>query len=558
MTGSGLGMTYDKNQDIMVVLDQVVILMEAGNDQSGLQIASGSAEFRRTENLVRFERSLHVVRETKTIDADAGVAHLSADGARLELFEMRGSARIVEVSAPPGGLQTMTARDMDLKYGADGQTLEQALLVGDAVIQVAGPPGQVSRRISAMTIDSAFGPDGATPTALNAHEGVDVLIPAEPGGAVRTIHAQSLDASGKPPGGLDNARFTGDVQFRERGPDGGRAARSGVLDLTLAPGFGAMEEARFSQSVRFEENNMASDSATARYVLDKGTLELGGREPAHERPHLVHERIGIYGNAINVELAGPKVNAKGDVKSVLQPASKEKDGAEDEGFKMPSMLKPDQVVNVTANELQYDGLSSKALYSGNALLWQGETSIKAATITIDDKRGDMSASGKVATSVVLAQATGPAGELERSRSTTTAAEFLYEEAVRRATYTGDAHMNSIEGDITGGKIELYLKPSGDELDRAETYASSGAVATDSKEKVTLREKTRLTTGSHLTYFSADQRYVVTGTPVSIVDECKRETTGRTLTFFRTTDRIVVDGSEQIRAQTKGGSTCTGQ
>jgi lipopolysaccharide export system protein LptA len=190
-------------------------------------------------------------------------------------------------------------------------------------------------------------------------------------------------------------------------------------------------------------------------------------------------------------------------------------------------------------------------------LWQGETSIKAATITIDDKRGDMSGSGKVVTSVVLAQATGPAGQLERSRSTTTAADFLYEEALRRATYTGDAHMNSIEGDMTGAKIELYLKPTGDELDRAETYASIGPDAADAKDKITLREKTRITTGTHMTYFSADQRYLVTGAPVSIVDECKRETTGRTLTFFRTTDRIVVDGSEQIRAQTRGGSTCTG-
>jgi lipopolysaccharide transport protein LptA len=355
-----------------------------------------------------------------------------------------------------------------------------------------------------------------------------------------------LDASGEPPGGLKNARFTGDVQFRERSPEGGRAARSGVLDLTLAPGFGAMEEARFSKAVRFEENNMASDSATARYVLDKGTLELGGHEPGRERPHLVHERIGIYGNAIDVELAGPKVHAAGDVKSVLQPAVKEKDGPEDADFKMPSMLKRDQVVNVTANELQYDGPSSKAFYSGNALLWQGETSIKATTITIDDKRGDMSASGKVATSFVLAQATGPAGELERARSTTTAADFLYEEAGHRATYTGDAHMNSVEGDMTGAKIELYLKPTGDELDRAESY-----------DNVTLREKSRKTTGTHLTYFGADQRYLVTGAPVLIIDECGRETTGRTLTFYRTTDRIIVDGSEQIRTQTKGGSKCPG-
>jgi lipopolysaccharide export system protein LptA len=234
------------------------------------------------------------------------------------------------------------------------------------------------------------------------------------------------------------------------------------------------------------------------------------------------------------------------VKSVLQPWSKEKDGADTEDFKMPSMLKSDQVVNVTANELLYNGQTSNATYSGNALLWQGETSIKAATIAIDDKHGDMYASGKVATSVVLAQATGPAGQLERARSTTTSNEFLYEEAARRATYVGDAHMNSVEGDMTGSKIELYLKAVGDELDRAETY-----------ENVTLREKSRKTTGTRMTYFGADQRYLVTGAPVLIIDECGRETTGRTLTFYRTTDRIVVDGSEQIRTQTRGGSKCPG-
>jgi lipopolysaccharide transport protein LptA len=243
------------------------------------------------------------------------------------------------------------------------------------------------------------------------------------------------------------------------------------------------------------------------------------------------------------------VNATGDVKSVLQPPpkekEKEKDSADDTAFRMPSMLKNDQVVNVTANELQYDGQSAKAVYSGNALLWQGETSIKAATIAIDDKRGDMSAVGKVATSFVLTQ-TGPSGEAERGRSTTTAEEFFYEEAARRATYTGEAHMNSVAGDMTGNKIELYLKASGDELDRAEGY-----------ESVTLREKSRTTTGARMTYFGDDQRYLVTGKPVKTIDQCHRETIGSALTFYRTTDRIVVDGNEQIRTQTKGGSKCPG-
>ena len=59
----------------------------------------------------------------------------------------------------------------------------------------------------------------------------------------------------------------------------------------------------------------------------------------------------------------------------------------------------------------------------------------------------------------------------------------------------------------------------------------------------------------MTYTTADERYVVTGAPVTIVDECGRETTGKTLTFVKATDTIVVDGNEQIRTQTKGGGKC---
>ena len=75
--------------------------------------------------------------------------------------------------------------------------------------------------------------------------------------------------------------------------------------------------------------------------------------------------------------------------------------------------------------------------------------------------------------------------------------------------------------------------------------------------MTLRGDGRKTTGQRLTFFGVDQRYLVTGAPVSIVDECGRETTGRTLTFFRATDRIVVDGNEQARTQTTGKSNCPG-
>ena len=131
-----------------------------------------------------------------------------------------------------------------------------------------------------------------------------------------------------------------------------------------------------------------------------------------------------------------------------------------------------------------------------------------------------------------------------SRSIGTGKDFKYEDASRRLTYTGDAHMTGPQGDMDATKIELYLKPSGDELERAEAY-----------EKLKLREQSRITIGARLTYTTADEKYLITGLPVEIADQCGRKTTGKTLTFTKATDTIVVDGSDQIRTHTKGGGKC---
>src|SRR5262249_56051020 len=102
------------------------------------------------------------------------------------------------------------------------------------------------------------------------------------------------------------------------------------------------------------------------------------------------------------------------------------------------------------------------------------------------------------------------GPKDRKPWVATAKDLKYEDATRRLTYTGNAHMSGPEGDMTASRIELYLKPSGDELDRAEAY-----------ENLTLREQNRETKGSKMIYTTDNETYVITGAPVKIVDQCKR-------------------------------------
>ena len=553
MTGSGIGMTYDNGRDVLSILSHATVHVAPDEKGAGsLDVTSDRATVARRDKFVRFEEHVVLRRAGQNIESDEVVAVLSDDEKRIQTMDLRGNARVSSAKVVAGGLQTLTGRNMNLKYAEDGQTLEHALIDGDAVIALAGERGKAGRQIDGSSIDIVLGPDGTTPVGLAARENVRLLLPAEPSVPARTIHAATMNGTGEPGRGLTHAQFVGNVQYQERGQNVDRGATSATLDVVMKPGMSEIEEARFAHAVHFTEGKMTATAAVGRYDLGKGLLELTGTEPGAVTPHVVNDRIAVDATRIDVTLAGPKLKATGTVKSVMRPAAGNgvnggngASGAKADAH-LPGMLKQDQPVNITGDTLDYDGGASKAVYTGSAQLWQGETTVKGSAITLDDKTGDLAAAGPV-TTVTSLDESDKDKKKTRARSTATAKDFKYEDALHRATYTGDAHMSGPDGDLTAAKIELYLKPSGDELDRVEGY--DAVALTD--------EKHRKTTGTRLTYVTADERYVVLGLPVTIVDECGRETKGRTLTYVKTADTIVVDGNEQTRTQTKGNSKCSG-
>lgn len=559
MTGRGTGLQYDKNRDVLSILESVSVHVEPEGHASGpTDIAAGSASFQRRDRQIQFTRDVRIKRGNQVMEGDAALARLSADEKRIETLELHNHARISAAAVAPGGLQQLTGADMTLTYAADGQSLQHALITGEASVQLAGQAGAAGRQIAAKLLDVSMAPDGSTPVALAGREGVQLTLPAGPSTPARTIQAVSLDSTGEPGRGLTKATFTGAVQFRERGGSINRAASSAALQIAMNPASGEIDDARFLHAVRFEEGGLSAQAADGRYDVAKGTLALTGSEPNILTPRVINERIAVDATRIDIVLDGPVVKAAGGVKSTLQPAKKNAaTGANN--AKLPSMLKQDQPVTVLADNLSYDGAASLATYTGSARLFQADTTIKGDTITIDEKRGDLTASGN-AMSTTVREPEGrdrkpgagdkgqEAGEKKRERvqSTGSAADLKYEDGPRRLTYTGGAHLVGPEGDITAAKIELYLNPAGDDVERAEAYA-------EGKDKLTLREQSRTTTGTRMTYTAERETYVVTGVPATVVDECGRETTGKTLTFVKSTDTIVVDGNQQIRTQTKGGT-----
>ena len=564
MKGTGVGMTWDKNTDVMTILDQAIVHVAADDTGAGAaEITAGSAAFARRDHNIRFERNVKIDRSGQIIEAASAIAYLSTDEKRIESIDLHDQARINVAHPAPGAVQALSGQQMNLKYADDGETLQHAVIGGTALIQVAGDAGKAGRQIAANTLDVTLAPDGSTPTALLGRDAVQLTLPPEDDVPNRTVRAATLDATGTPDKGLTRAVFSGGVQYREQSATVGRGANAADLDMALEGGLNAITEAHFLHGVRFVDGPLTALAADARYNVRNGTVALSGSEPGSPGPHVVNDKIVVDATTVDMTLEGPKMKAAGNVRSTLQPPAPAKPGQPASDVKMPAMLKQDKPVQVLAAALDYDGGTALAVYRGAARLFQGDTSIKGETITVDNKAGNMAASGGVTTTTVLetSTSTNPAKDAkdatraeandadttvvkkkDRTPSVATSKDLKYEDATRRLTYTGNAHMSGPDGDMTASRIELYLKPSGDELERAEAY-----------DNLTLREQNRETKGSKMIYTTGNETYVITGTPVKIVDQCKRETVGRTLTFNKGTDSVVVDGNSQIRTQTKGGN-----
>ena len=551
MSGSSLGMTYDKGRDTIAMLDKAVMALEPESpEEARVDITSGSAFFARADHYVRYERGFTLVSGGRTLASARATAYLTDDSARVQTLEMRGQSRITGVGEGAGALRAMEADDINLEFAGDGKTLAGATLAGAGpgrATMELGAEG-ATRRVAGQWIDIRFAPDGATVSGLTVRDGASLALPAAQKEPPRTISAATLTAKADGGTAINAARFVDNVEYRELPPGGTpRVVRSRTLDAATAPGLGAMTEARFSGAVRFEEGQTRGASGQARYLVDRGRIELDGTDQATGlAPRVTDGQVSIDAGHIEISTEPRRITAQRDVRSVMMPAAS---GAAPGGpvVKRAGMLEQDQPVYAASGALDYDSAARLAVYTADApaqaRLWQGDTTIQADRLTVDDSTGNLSGKGKVATALIVEDKDAKTGKRERTTSIGSADEFQYEDGPRKATYTGGAHVSGPQGDLRARRIELFLAREANELERVEAYASVG-----------LNDATRTVSGDRLTYTAAEGRYVVVGSPVKIVADC-RETTGRTLTFYKSTNNIVVEPNDDFRAQVTSIPNC---
>ena len=534
MMGSGTGMSYDKNADVLSLADQSHVSLRDGQGTVTHEFASGKSTLDRMAHTLTLEGNVHVVRGEQLIDAAQGVARLTEDEQHVTDIELRGDSRVVGGGS---GLDSMSARDMNLHYAADGETLEHAQLMGGGAVAMTGQNGSPGRQFLGDALDIALATDGSV-TKVVGRDNVRLDLPASAEAPARSIKARAVDADGAPGQGLTAAKFTDNVEYREESSksSSARTARSRTLAVALMND--AISNAVFGGAVKFAEEGLQAAGGEARYDPGKASLRLTGVENG-TLPRVADDQVTIDATTIDVTLQGRLMKAGGGVKTTLRAnASK---GAAD--GKLPGLLKQDQPANVNADSLDYQGAAGEAIYTGNATMWQGETAVRADTLRIDQGKGDFFASGNARSTIVL----------DTGNSIAHAAEIRYVDAAHTITYAAaknaagavaaQAQLSGPQGDLRADRIEVVLAQQDSHVDRLEAYSS-----------VNMKVDARTATGERLTYFAADERYLMSGAgtkSVKVVENC-RETTGRTLTFFKSTDRIIVDGNEEQRTQTRNG------
>ena len=528
VTGSGIGFKYERSIDRLELLDRAVIEVAPADNAGGMTVRSGSAAHSRAERFLRFERGMHMEREGQVIVADAATVFLLEDRDEPEVVELRGNASIAG-NGTMGALQDMEARDMNLRYAADGRTLQHVLLVGQSRLQLARADGSAGQQLFADTTDVVLADDGSV-TNLVGRDNVKVTIPAADGASAREVTAQTLTGSGTPGRGLTTMLFEDTVVYREDVPGSNpRVVRSRRLNAGVSEA-GTIETAYFSGGFVFDDGRMTAQSAEAAYDTTKGTLALRSPDPA-SLPGIKDDRVDLNAVSIDVTLSPRRLEATEKVRAIFAAGRRE-------GERGTTLLNEDEAILVLCDKLAFDETSGAGVYTGSARVLQDSgNTIRADVIEMNEKTGRLLATGNVITSLPLASTKEDGA---KGNSTGRAGRFEFDDAARRAVYTKQAQLDSAQGNLRAERIELALVDKGNDL-RQMTADGSVKILLDDREA----------SGQQLVYHPADERYVLNGNPVSLVQDCQ-ETAGRTLTFYRGSAKVQVDGQEKTRVTTKGG------
>ena len=447
-----------------------------------------------------------------------------ADNAVLELrpkmnqpkeLKLAGNVQLIASSEGTGETRTLQTSGLLMDFAArekgKSSMPERAETLARGTLEWTNPAEQpgtsapaaetalARTKMAADKLELSFGPEGKAQklTALG-NVATERALPGKP---LQTATAQNGSAQLLPSGGWSQMELQGDVKLK----DGDRNARA---DHALF--------VRSAQTATLTGNAFVRDAATET-----------------QAPRITF-----------VQSSG-EVRADGGVRSTDFSARAS-------GLQLASVP-----ANISADTLRANSKTGRALYTGHARLWQGDSVMEADSIELLRDKKILNASGNVravfpqtpsqASSQPAAAQQAATQKLKLWR--VTAGTLTYSDIESRAHLEKNVVAKSADQEMRAPVADLYFTRS----EKASTAAAGGAQQVSravGAGGVLVEQGSRRATAERGEYTAADGKFVMTGGNPTIFDASEGTTTGRQLTFFLADDTIIVDSENGSRTLTK--------
>src|SRR5437899_2974618 len=372
-------------------------------------------------------------------------------------------------------------------------------------------------------------------------------VPANSEAARTKLQADKLEMEFGAEGKAKKLVATGNVSTERAvaGKPGQTAkAQSGTAQLPASGGWSQMD---LQGNVRLKEGDRSGQADHATFVRATQTALLTGKALARDATSETQAPRIIF-----VQNTG-EIRAEGGVRSTEFPTK----GSGAQLAPVPA--------SISADGMQANSKAGRALYTGHARLWQGDSVMEADSIELLRDARVMNATGNVravfpqaawqSTPQAMAVQSGP----RKARLWhVTAGTLAYHDAESRARLEKNVVAQSAEQKMRAATVDLYFTRAGKPNSNAANASAPANPPSGAQQirrevstgGVIVEQGTRKATADRGEYCAVDGKFVMSGGDPTIFDAAEGTTTGLQLTFFLADDTIIVDSEKGSRTLTK--------
>jgi LPS export ABC transporter protein LptC len=612
--GEAVGVEYHSEEGMVRLLRDVQFsLMAPRNDAAGKKTASAGRKepIRVTGKSLDFERDSRTMQLFGPVEAETHTAHLHAGKLTLMLDATFRAEKLVVSPGLNGENPELESRAADGPTNLSAETITAQFAPEGWLTRIEGMTDVRGSRRTGNEVDEFRAEHGAMelwpkvnqPRELNLKGKVQLKTQAEKSGEARMLQTSALlleFADGKKDEGRKLKRAetlgAGRIEWTDAGPQNGTAgapagseaartklqadklemefgeegkarklvatgnvlteraadgkpvqtatAHDGVAQLLASGGWSQLD---LQGEVRLKEGDRSGKADHATFVRATQTALLTGKALARDA---IAETQAAR---ITFVQTNGEIRAEGGVRSTEFSTN----GSGAQLAAVPT--------NISADAMQGNSKTGRALYTGHARLWQGDSVMEADSIELLREAKVMNAIGSVR--AVFPQAVGPlraqtaavqAGPKKPRLWHVTAGTLTYRDADNRAHLEKNVVAQSAEQIMHAAVVDLYFTRAGKPNSNAANGSAAANPAAGAQQinravgtsGVIVEQGTRKATAERGEYNATDGKFIMSGGNPAIYDAVEGTTTGRQLTFFLADDTIIVDSENGSRTLTR--------